>query len=412
MNYRRLLLVLAFFAFVIAAAFAIYYLFFRVAPTPATNANQNINGGVLPSTNGNVNRIIGDVNGGVPIVNGANANVPTNVNASPIADGGITAVSAVLPGAASSVNVSSASGTITWYDPTTGKFYAADADGKNVRELSSQLFPNAQSITWNKQGNKAVVMFPDSSKILYDFNSKKQYTLPKESDNYSFSPSGDQIAYKYLPQDANDRYIVTSNPDGSSVKFIEKIGDQANDVNVSWSPTSQVVATYRKSVDANSQEVYFIGQNKENFKSAVTEGRGFQGMWSPDGSKMLYSVYNADTQYNPSLYIMSASGDDIGGGRTGFQIQTWPDKCAFSSSGDKVYCAVPKFLDPGSGLQAEASVITSDQFYSIDIVSGNSQLIALPASQVSAGNMFLGTDGKTLYFTNSLTGQLESIKLP
>lgn len=412
MDYRRLLLIIGFIAFVLLAAFGIYYVFFRSTQTPQTNGNENINGGTLPGTNGNINRIIGNTNGSIPIVNGSNANVSaTNVNASPIADGGVTTVSSIIPTNVAAANVST-TGAITWYDPSSGKFFTADANGKNARELTSQLFPNADSVTWNAQGNKAVIAFPDESKIIYDFATKKQYTLPKESDDFSFSPAGDQIAYKYLPQDVDERYVVTSSPDGSSVKFVEKIGDQANDVDVTWSPNNQVIATYRKSSDASRQEVFFIGQNKENFKSAVTEGRGFEGKWSPDGSQMIYSVFSAATDYNPSLYIMNSSGDNIGAGRTGFEIATWPDKCSFGVGGTTVYCAVPKFLDSGSGLRDRNSLSTNDEFYAIDVNSGNSRLIATPSLRVSAANVFLSANGKTLYFTNSLTGGLESIRLP
>jgi Tol biopolymer transport system component len=303
-------------------------------------------------------------------------------------------------------------GKLVYYNEDEQKFYEANADGTNPRALSDQLFPDAQDIVWSNQGDKAIISFPDNSKIAYDFSARKQYSLPKEAEGFSFSPDGAKIAYKYLPSDVEDRWLVSSSLDSSGVKYLETIGDEADNVEVNWSPKGDIVATFRKGLDGDRQEVYFIGQNKENFKSAVTEGRGFTGKWSTDGNQLLYSVYNESSNYNPELYIVNGSGDAIGSGRTDLDLQTWPSKCSFGTSSTMIYCAVPSFLPSGSGLYPDQASTTQDQFYEINVATGQKRFLADPAYGVSASNLFFSNDGKTLYFTNQRTGRLESIRLP
>lgn len=408
MNIRRIILISLFVLFVVGAAVLIYFVFFRSVTTPGPNANQNVNGGTLPSTNINVNRPTG-TNTNIPVSNTNTGVTTTNINASDVADGGVTKVNVVVAKNSEGVTLSPNEDTLRYYDPATGTFYETNQDGTNTRELASQLFPDAENITWSNDANKAVIEFPDDTTIVYDFNSQKQYTLPKETEDYSFDPTGSQLAYKYVPENVEDRYIVTSNLDGSGIKFIEAIGDEAANVDVNWSPKADVVATFRKSSDSTSQEVFFIGLNSENFKSAETEGRGFTGKWSSTGEQMIYSVYSSDTNYNPKLYIMNSSGDSIGSGRTDLGLQTWPDKCTFS--GTTLYCAEPSFLSPGSGLYPDQATSSSDRFYQIDTLTGTSRLIADPNVSVSAKNLYVSSDGKRLFFTNSRTGALESILL-
>jgi hypothetical protein len=408
MNTRRIILISLFVLFVVGAAILIYVVFFRSITTPGQNTNQNVNGGTLPSTNINVNRPTG-TNGNIPVSNTNGGTSISNINVSAVADGGVTKVNTVVAANTKNVTLSPNDDTLRYYDPVTGTFYETNQDGTNTRELASQLFPNAENITWSNDANKAVIEFPDGSSIVYDFNAQKQYTLSKDTEDYSFDPTGSQLAYKYVPENVEERYIVTSNIDGSNTKFIEAIGDEAANVDVSWSPKADVVATFRKSADSTSQEVYFIGLNQENFKSAITEGRGFTGKWSSTGEQMIYSVYSAGTNYNPELYIMNSSGDSIGSGRTDLGLQTWPDKCTFS--GTTLYCAEPSFLSPGSGLYPDQAASSSDRFYQIDALTGTSRLIANPNISVSAKNLYVSSDGKRLFFTNSRTGALESILL-
>ncbi|MDP2789561.1 MAG: hypothetical protein Q8O51_00320 [bacterium] len=413
---RRVLLIIAFSLGILVLGFLLYISFFR-STTPKTNGNENVNG-VLPDINGNVNRPTGNTNGVLPNVNGRNTNATANVNAgsSTVANGGETTVQTLVSQNAFQTVVDS-QGNLRYYDKATGLFYKLDANG-NLVPLSSVKFPDAESVTWSPSKNQVIVSFPDDSKIFYDFESKKQATLPKEGENFSFSPSSGQIAFKFNAANPDDRFLVISNSDGTSIKPVESLGENGDKVQVSWSPNDQVVATFTPGLNATSQEVIFVGKNGENFKSTITNGRGFEGQWSPSGQYMVYSTYSADSNFNPVLHIVNGQGETIGDDNRSLDLQTWSDKCTFAKSGSSLYCAVPAAgqLKAGSGIYRDQAANLADTFYRVDLQSGSVQKLAIPVGtdgsrQFSALNLGLSPDEQKLYFTDASTGRVLSLNV-
>ncbi|MEK7518755.1 MAG: hypothetical protein AAB424_04520 [Patescibacteria group bacterium] len=417
---RRLLLIIAFSLGIIVLGFLLYISFFR-STTPQTNGNGNGNlNGVLPDINGNVNRPTGNTNGVLPNVNSRNTNGSgaANTNSGPdsVAKGGETTVQTLVSQNAFQTVVDS-QGNLRYYDKATGQFYKLDANG-NLVPLSGVKFPDAESVTWSPSKNQVIVSFPDDSKLFYDFETKKQATLPKEGENFSFAPTGSQIAFKFNAVNPDDRFLVVSNSDGTSIKPVESLGENGDKVQVNWSPNDQVVATFTPGLNATSQEVYFVGKNGENFKSTITEGRGFEGQWSPSGQYMVYSTYSADSNFNPVLHIVNGQGETIGDDNRSFNLQTWSDKCTFAKSGSSLYCAVPATgqLKTGSGIYRDQAANVPDTFYRVDLQSGSVQKIAIPVGtdgsrQFSALNLGLSPDEKKLYFTDASSGRVLSLNV-
>ncbi|MFH0804778.1 MAG: hypothetical protein V1916_01120 [Patescibacteria group bacterium] len=423
MENKRILYIVAFIVLVIAFGAMIYFVFLRdlVSPANTNNATIPANGNAnatLPNINGaaNVNRI--NVNGGVN-VNVANVNVPVsnvNVAPTPVAQGGVTIAKTVVDSQVDAAQRAIGVDGIRYYDRTQGKFFRLGKDGK-AQPMTDQLFPNASRIAWSPTGNKAAISFPDQSKIIYDFDSREQVTLPKQWDDIEFSPSGEQIAFKNMAADENSRWLAVAKTNGAEVELIEPIGDKAGDVAVSWSPSGQVVASFREGYSGTQQEVFLLGLHGENFKSFLTDGRGFQGVWSPTGTQLLYSVYSAASQYNPSLFLVDADGDQIGANEITLGLQTWPTRCAFTSTATALYCAVPTNLPTGSGLSPSIATATKDAIYRIDANTGSRNLVALPSlptagTDYSITAMFLSADAKTLYFNDGNSGKLFSVQLP
>ncbi len=414
---RRPILIVAFVLVVIGIGVLIYFLFFKGMVTPANNANNAGTNGTLPISNNLVNRITANtVVNGLPIVNGSVTNVDTTKAPEPIARGGRTITQTVTDGTAISPASTTDGSTIVYYDPATGKFYKVSRDAKTRIELTSQTFPDAQSVVWSPTRDRAIIAFPDQSRILYNFTTQVQTTLPKEWSDVTFSPDGGQVAYKYLSGDENTQWLAVSNPDGTEVKGIEPVGDKADSVQVAWSPNNQFVALYHSNTDATGQEVLPIGFNGENFQSFKVDGQGFDGKWSPTGDRLLYTTYGSSSNYNPSLTIANVSGQTVGTGKQALSIQTWVDKCAFSGDGSSLYCAVPNSLPEGSGIYRELSNSIPDTFWKIDLSTGLKTPVAIPVTErgtgsYSARNVFLSPGGQFIYFTDVSTGRLERIQL-
>lgn len=406
MNTRKILIFVGFIVIIIGLSFALYWVFFR-SPQSQTGQNNNFNGGNIPNIgNGNISIINqnANVSGGFPWEEYLSQGVST------VANGGLTAVNKVTDNTVS--GMTSGANGFQYYDATAQLFYRINPDG-SITALSDQKFYQVQSITWSDKADKAILEYPDGSNILYNFETDKQVTLPIELEDFSFNTAGSQIAAKWIGDTEDNNWIVAANDDGSGMFLVEPIADQGNDVAIGYSPDSQVAALYRKYTDAQNQEVFPIGLHGENYKSFDVAGAGFTSSWSPDGSSLLYSVYNQDTNYAPNLWVTKGNTSELGDLKVSLNVSTWPDKCTFADT-STLYCAVPQGLPRGAGFYPELADQYPDNFYRIDLNSGLKTLLASPVGEsgsYAAYDLFTSSDGSWLYFIDKNTGRLQNIRL-
>jgi len=325
-----------------------------------------------------------------------------------IASGGLTVTRVIVEDRIISPTVSS-NGNINYYNTKDGYFYSLDENGNSFR-LSDKVFHRVSAVTWAPDVNRAIIEYPDNSKIMYDFNTDRQVTLPNYWEDFSFARGGEEIVAKSIGLDPDNRWLVVSNSDGSQATALESIGTRTNYVYPDWSPNNQIIATYTRGVDFDRQEVFFVGLNQENFKSTIVEGRGLQSQWSKEGDRLLYSVYHSRDNFIPKLWIVGASGETIGANRSSLELNTWADKCTFASN-TEVYCAVPENLEPGAGMFPELANRTKDDLYKIDLNTGAKSLIAVPDGAFNISQIIVPNNQNFLYFTDKSTGRLYQIRL-
>ena len=140
----------------------------------------------------------------------------------------------------------------------------------------------------------------------------------------------------------------------------------------------------------------------------VVEGRGFDGLWTPDGNAMVYSVYNT-SDYAPTLWISGASPDNIGAGRNVLGLNTWADKCSFGGD-TTLYCAVPQSMPYGAGLEPGLMAGVSDNIYQVDLKTGAKKLI-LDQSTHQIDKVYPLDNGKYILFSDAYTGQIYRVEL-
>lgn len=307
-------------------------------------------------------------------------------------------------------SLSQSNGDLRYYNSSDGKFYHLTADGQ-IKTLSDETFYNVNKVTWATKNDKAVLEYPDKSKIIYNFEKQKQTTLPKHWSDFSFSPDSSQLAAKSIGLAPENRWLVTVNDDGTGTNFIEPMGDNADKVQINWSPSRQTVAFSQtgEPLGAERQEILFVGLNHENFKSAIVEGRGFNPEWSPSGQKLLYSVYSSRSDFKPELWITDSYGDSIGNNRQLLQLNTWADKCTFSDDAT-VFCAVPRDLPQGAGILPEVAANTNDDMYKIDLKTGLKITVPINGNY-NIKNITYDKNKNKLYFTNGNQAGVFEIKL-
>jgi len=238
--------------------------------------------------------------------------------------------------------------------------------------------------------------------------------LPRNWQDFSWNGTGGQIIFKSISDYAENNWLAIANPDGSQSKPIEHLGDNADKVTVSWSPNNQVVAFSSTGQPRGvwEQEILLIGQHQENFRSLIIDGRGFEPKWTPQGDKLVYSVYSAEFSYQPRLYLVDAQGDEIGRNKKNLGLATWAHKCTFNQNGTTLYCAVPKELPEGAGLVLELAEDARDDFYQIDVATGNISFLAEGAmGGYNVQEMYLSDDETYLYFVDKSTQKLRYLKL-
>lgn len=397
---KRILLIILFVVVAIGMAFALYWFFFRAAPEEEPEAVVSEDGVVgLPEAG------VGEPTLVTP------EEEADGLQVSKIARGGLTETTALTTGGVDAVSISSDGSGMNYYDDADGRFYRINEDG-TVTLLSNQSFPEADSVVWADQGDKAVIEFPDGSNVVYNFETETQVTLPSHWEDFDFAPDGDEIIAKSMGVDPGNRWLVITSDDGTQTESIAALGTNADKVQVNWSPNDTVIAfsdTGTAQTGFGRKMIIPIGKNEENFKGLIVEGIEFESMWNPRGDQLLYSVSGGGNDYKPMLWVVDGSGDDMGDNRRSLGIETWVDKCTFTGN-TVVICAVPQNLPANSGLQPELAADTFDYIYEIDISTGLSTLLAIPDSEQSISNITLSSDGSTLYYTDSF-GVLYMIKL-
>jgi hypothetical protein len=400
---KKLLFVTGFILSVFIFAFVLYFLFFKPAPPPATvESTQQTTSGVLPSA---IDALLREQIQEEGALSGL-------TEADTVARGGLTKTIELTTGAVYNTILSTDGTSASYYNAADGRFYTIDEDG-NVVALSDTQFPNAQSVEWNKDSDKALIEFPDGSNIIYNFETQNQVTLPTHWEDFDFSPVKDEIIAKSIALDPNNRWLVIASDDGSSTQSIQALGENADKVDVNWSPNDQVVA-FAKTANAiqgglDRNVIYPVGQNQENFKGLVVEGLNFDSLWSPNGKQLLYSVTGDYSNNKPLLWVVDATSATMGDNRRSLGINTWVDKCTWASS-TTIYCAVPLELPPNAGLQRSVYKNEPDALYKINLTTGKSSLVAIPEESTSMNSLQVSSDESLLYFTNDF-GQLELMHL-
>lgn len=301
---------------------------------------------------------------------------------------------------------------LQYYNATDGLFYTLNENG-DITAMSDDVFFNVDEVTWNPDGDIAVIEYPDGANIIYNFATKQQTTLPRHWEDFDFTSNGSNIIAKSIGVTEENRWLVTVDTTGNNITLIEPLGDNADRVTVSASPNNQVIAFSRtgNAVGQDSEEILLVGKQQENFKSLIVEGRGFDPLWSPSGNQIVYSVFSARSDYKPELWVVSAAGSTIGSNRKLLNINTWASKCTFGATDTTLYCAVPGTLERGAGFAPELANNTADLIYKIDVTTGARTLVNTGDTLSVVDQLFVSEAEDQLYFTQSVRSGVYEVAL-
>ncbi len=406
---KKIIFAVFFILFSIGMGYGMYYLFFRMNAAPSVPATPEQLAGGLPSA-GTGGPTVGATTtqpGGLPSA-GETGAAGEAIGALPSET---TKIHLLHDGITQSVAPEKDGTGARFYNPEDGRFYKVNADG-SITLLGDKQYFNVDKVDWGNTKDEVIVEFPDGSNYYYNFEEQKQVVLPQHWEEFQFAPNDSKIESKSIGVDADNRYLITANPDGTEAKAIEPLGEDANNAHLSWSPNGQIVAySDRGQISSdNQQQVIFVGQNHENFKSINTVGRGFLPNWSPTGKQILYSVYGTDSRNKPTLWVVSGEPNTIGANRRTIELNTWADKCAWTDD-TTVYCAVPQNLPDNAALSRTEFQTLPDDVYRINVNTGAATKLLLPDLTHAIRNPIVTKDGSQMIFSDAATGKLYSYDL-
>lgn len=299
---------------------------------------------------------------------------------------------------------------LNYYNSSDGRFYKIDGQG-NIVQLSDRGFPYVSKAAWSTDGSKAVIEFPDNSKIIYDFNKGTQISIPKHWEDFAFSSDGRTIIGKSIGLDPANRWLISFAADGTGAKLIEPLGENADKVTISVSPDASIIAFSETGdpVGFDSRDILPIGQNQENLAALRVQGFDFIPKWSNDGGRLLYSAAAASDNYLPTLWAVTADGTSVGSGRIKLDVNTWADKCSFTG-GDIVFCAEPINLPRGAGLQRDIAASTPDRLVKIDLATGSVRNVTPSGFDSTVVSMKVSDDGLYMFAIDAF-GRITKISL-
>ena len=283
---------------------------------------------------------------------------------------------------------------ILYFEKGTGKILASDFSGQSSRTVSGQILNGFNSALWSKNGYETIVSGQEGK----SYNNIKSATSSKISPNIkdvAWSKDGKKTAYLYFEAEKGEGSISIANPDGSSFKniFQTRIGN----LKISW-PKENLISFYNPTGPDNSLFLLDIesGLLEKKLVSSFDSLKNLEIIWSPDGSKVLYSRQNEDGSYELRLLDL-VRGIDY---ETG--LATTADKCVWTLNSLALYCGARKESE------------TSENLYHIDIVKKEFGLAFEPstAETIAIKNPILSPTENLLFFVNQQDGYLYSISLP
>jgi len=302
-----------------------------------------------------------------------------------------------------------------------GNIYETFADNITEKQFTGTVIPKVYDAFFGNNGLSVVMRYlkADGKTIETFFG-----TMPKEvlgantttpatlkgsllPDNIKdISVSGDAVSLFYLFTSGNDLIGTTLNlATGKKVQIFDSPFTEW----LSWWPNSKIITFTTKPSSTVPGYMYSMNPaNTKAFNPVLSNINGLTTETSPNGKLVLY----ADSNLTLSIYHTDTNVSNLVG------VKTLPEKCAWGSASDVVYCAVPKSIPsnqyPDAWYQGEVSF--GDQLWKVDIKTGNATLLVDPASvsggqEVDGIKLALDPGANFLFFVNKKDSYLWEFNL-
>lgn len=180
---------------------------------------------------------------------------------------------------------------------SSARIYKIKTNGDSLTQLTfsgTNFFPN-----WSRDANKIVYDRTDSAFGVWMMDAdggNKKWIIRGRYPN--FSPDGSKVIY----QNGDQLYLADTT--GSNEVTLTSLSGGRNPKYPSFSPKGDKIV-FEYQLLGERGDTWVINSDGSNLKRLTTDG-GHAPVWSPDGSKILYTN---TCQYNGYLWIMNPNGN-------------------------------------------------------------------------------------------------------
>ncbi|KKQ21383.1 MAG: hypothetical protein US45_C0004G0017 [Candidatus Nomurabacteria bacterium GW2011_GWA1_37_20] len=277
---------------------------------------------------------------------------------------------------------------LRYVDKAIGNIYQTFVDKIEEQKFSKTVIPKVYDSYFGNRGESVVMRYlKEDEKTIETFvgalpkellgkdttteNEIKGSFLPDNIKDISVSPDGLKIFYLFISGNNLENSMV-----GATLNLLNNKKVQVFDSTftewLSFWPTKNTITLTTKPSARVPGYMYSIDGAGKNLIKILGGINGLTTLESLSGKLILYGDNNL------SLYVYhtdSRNSDVLG-------IKTLPEKCIWGKISDIIYCAAPKSIESGEYPDAwyQGEVSFNDQFWKIDIKTGNATLMLDPIS--------------------------------
>lgn len=176
----------------------------------------------------------------------------------------------------------------------------------------SDLF-GINEIIWSPKKDLALFRKDDGIYLFdfkkYDFVNQTETPWGNNIGSIAWAPDNSKIAYYYATA-SGEQSIIFSNLDNSSQERIVDLGEYGiQNPTLRWSPGSEWLLVIPKNPGRNSNKLYLLNAYSRELKAIREEGNVLDAIFTPDGSKIIFST--DERQSSPQVSEMNLDGSNI-----------------------------------------------------------------------------------------------------
>ncbi len=299
--------------------------------------------------------------------------------------------------------------TLRYVDKMTGNIYQTFADKIDERKFSATIIPKVYDAYFGNKGESVIMRYLKiDERTIETFvgalpkellgvetngnNEVKGTFLPNNIKDISVSSDGLKIFYLFISGDDMVGAILNL----SNNKKVQVFDSPFTEWLSFWPTKNTVTLTTKPSANIPGYMYSMDGAGK-NLTKVLGEIKGLTTLMSSNDKLILYS----DNNLALNIYHTDSRNSDLLG------VRTLSEKCVWNKTGDALYCATPKLITigeyPDTWYQGEVSF--NDQFWKIDIKTGNATLLLDPIAssgeeEIDGIKLALDEDENYLFFVN------------